>query len=73
MTKKMRVTTEMEQEALQYLNELRDSGYTNMWGASPYVAEHFGVSRQESRDYLTLWMANFQPDGEYIEVIQEES
>ena len=67
----MRVTTEMEQEALQYLNELRDSGDTNMLGAAHYVAAHFGVGRAESRAYLKMWMDNFQPSGEYEEIIDE--
>ena len=69
---KMRVTTEMEQEVLQYLNDLRDSGDTNMFGAAPYVEAHFGMDRREAREYTRLWMNNFQPDGEYQEVKMEE-
>jgi len=30
-----------------YLNDLRDSGVTNMFGASPYLQEEFGLSRYE--------------------------
>jgi hypothetical protein len=71
MSKKMRHTTEFEQEVLQYLNELRDSGETNMFGAAPYVEAHFGMGRQEARGYTKMWMDNFQPSGEYHEVIDE--
>jgi len=31
-----------------YLNDLRDSGVTNMFGASPYLQEEFGLSRYEN-------------------------
>jgi hypothetical protein len=67
-----RRTTEMEQEVLVYLNELRESGVTNMYGAGPYIQEEFGVNRTEARKYLTLWMANFGPDSDY-EYVNDDS
>ena len=69
---KMRVTTEMEQEVLQYLNDLRDSGDCNMMGASPHVEAHFAMDRHEAREYVKMWMNNFQPSGEYLEIKSEE-
>jgi hypothetical protein len=60
-----RKTTQDEQEVLEYLNDLRDSGDTNMFGASPYVQQRFGLSRNESRKLVTLWMNNFNEDGNY--------
>jgi hypothetical protein len=64
----MRKTTPIEKEAMQYLNRLRDSGVTNMFGAAPYVQEEFGLDRAEARRILTLWMDNFNEAAEYDEV-----
>ena len=41
------------------LDELRDSGKINMYGAAPYVAEWFGVSKHEARVLLSTWMDTF--------------
>lgn len=43
-----------------YLNELRDSGETNMWGAAPYLMDEFGMSSREARDALLAWIASFR-------------
>jgi hypothetical protein len=42
-----------------YLDELRESGQTNMYGAGPYLVRKFGVSREESHKVLQLWMEMF--------------
>jgi hypothetical protein len=44
-------------EAYLYLNRLRESGATNMYGASPYLQEEFGMDRREASRTLTDWMA----------------
>ena len=46
-------------EHLVYLDELRESGDTNMFGAASYVAEEFAVSAAESHHILTYWMKSF--------------
>ena len=46
-------------EMLEYLDDLRESGVTNMFGAAPYVAAAFGLSRSESRAVHTYWMETF--------------
>lgn len=62
----MRNTTETEKEILSYLNELRESGVTNMFGAGPYVESEFpDLSKKECRAALMLWMANFNDEGNY--------
>jgi hypothetical protein len=43
-----------------YLNALRESGITNMFGAAVYLQRDFGLSRQESRDILLKWMESFK-------------
>lgn len=40
-----------------YLDELRESGETNMWGASAYLMAEFDISRTLARAILTAWMA----------------
>jgi hypothetical protein len=65
----MRKTTEQEQEVLEYLNTLRDSGVTNMFGATPYIEDEFGLNKKESKRLLLLWMNNFNDEGKYDEVI----
>ena len=44
---------------LEYLDDLRESGVTNMYGASPYLVDKFGVTRQESHEILGYWMRTF--------------
>ncbi len=47
-------------EHLEYLDELRESGVTNMYGASPYVQREFPeLSQDQSRKVLTYWMHTF--------------
>ena len=64
----MRKTTDQEQEVLEFLNILRDSGATNMFGAVPYIKDEFELDSKESKRLLMLWMVNFNDEGEYNEV-----
>ena len=51
-------------EIYDFLIELRDSGKTNMFGASPYLMEEFGMTRYEAKDALLEWMRSFNaPTG----------
>ena len=47
------------EEEFEYLEALRQSGITNMYGAAPYLAEMFDISKQDAREILSLWMANY--------------
>lgn len=47
------------EEHLTYLDELRESGVTNMYGAGRYLVEEFDVSRDESHVILDYWMRTF--------------
>ncbi len=64
----MRKTTDKEQEVLEFLNILRDSGATNMFGAIPYIKDEFELDSKEAKSLLMLWMANFNDEGEYNEI-----
>ncbi len=45
----------------EFLDELRDSGVTNMFGAASYLVQKFGLTRQEARDVLQTWMLGCMP------------
>ncbi len=42
-----------------YLEKLRRSGETNMFGAVPYLQAEFGMGRKEATDVLLDWMKNY--------------
>jgi hypothetical protein len=44
---------------LAYLDELRESGVTNMFGAGPYLRHEFGVTQSEAHTILGYWMRTF--------------
>lgn len=67
-TETTRPTTESEKEVLEFLNALRSSGATNMFGASPYIVEEFGLNKGEARRLLSLWMENFNDECNYEQV-----
>ena len=43
-----------------YLEELRQSGVTNMFGAGPYLQKAYGLNPREARKVLDSWMENYQ-------------
>ena len=64
-----RKTTSTEQEILEYLNDLRNSGATNMFGALPYLTAEFpDETKQECKRCLMLWMNNFNDECNYESV-----
>ena len=55
-TVKPEIVTE---DHLVYLDQLRESGETNMFGAVPYLRHVFALDRYEAKDVLMYWMASF--------------
>ena len=47
---------------LRYLDNLRESGVTNMWGASTYLVNAFGLSQSNAQKVLFYWMESFVLD-----------
>ena len=47
------------EEYLEYLDDLRESGVTNMFGAGAYIQRAFNVARDEANKILTYWMHTF--------------
>ena len=50
---------EATDEVLEYLDELRESGVTNMFGARPYLTDEFDFSETVARECLVYWMRTF--------------
>jgi len=48
-----------QEEVFVFLDNLRKSGETNMFGASPYIRERFACTRYEANRLLVKWMENF--------------
>ena len=54
-------------EVFLYLEELRESGETNMFGAVPYLQERFQMHYEDAKDMLSLWMKSYNKNDEYEE------
>ncbi len=50
---------DLRNEVFDYLDALRESGATNMFGATPYLMEEFGFDKHEAKHWLTEWMQTF--------------
>lgn len=46
----------------EYLNRLRESGETNMFGATPYLMQEFDLAKREASTILGEWMQWVQAD-----------
>lgn len=47
------------EKEFEYLDDLRESGVVNMFGAGEYIESEFGVSKYEAREILSQWMNTF--------------
>lgn len=61
--------TKQQIEYFKYLEELRKSGETNMFGAVPYLAKEFGIDNRTARNILAEWMENYD---EILELIADK-
>jgi hypothetical protein len=52
----------MNEEYYDYLNDLRESGAVNMFGAGVYLQERFGISRYEAKVILLAWMEQYKSE-----------
>lgn len=50
----------LEKKYKDFLDNLRKSGITNMYGARPYIESMFGISKREATRVLTQWMKEFK-------------
>ena len=54
-----RPQTYSEEDVFVFLDGVRESGVTNMYGASPYIREEFECTRYEANRLLAKWMETF--------------
>ena len=47
------------EQALEYLDDLRKSGQTNMFGAASWLEEEFSFPKQVAKGVLVYWMEQF--------------
>ncbi len=47
------------QNMLYFLDGLRESGATNMFGAAPYLVDEFDLTKSEARTIVIYWMETF--------------
>lgn len=53
-------TLKHDEEYYEYLDQLRESGITNMFGAAPYLREEFpDLDRQMAKEIVLDWMHTF--------------
>lgn len=45
-----------------FLEKLRESGVTNMFGAAPFLQMEFGMSYNNAKAVLIDWMNKYNPD-----------
>ena len=53
----------VQDEYLEYLDNLRESGETNMYGATPFLQDEFPeLDKRTAREVLQYWMKTFGQD-----------
>ena len=57
------MTVREVQPFLTYLDNLRERGITNMFGASSYITQNFDVTSTQARAILSYWMGKFITEG----------
>tara|TARA_R100000234_G_C4977417_1_gene169130 strand:+ start:87 stop:263 length:177 start_codon:yes stop_codon:yes gene_type:complete len=55
----MTTTIEYTQEHKDYLDELRESGVVNMFGAGTYLQDDFEMTKYDANRILRQWMEEF--------------
>jgi hypothetical protein len=49
---------QLQADVFYFLEDLRDSGVTNMFGASPYIQEEFDLDKKTAKNLLITWIKN---------------
>jgi len=50
------MTSTINKIYFEFLDNLRESGRTDMYGAAPYLQTEFGMTKQVARQTLLEWM-----------------
>ena len=54
----------LSQSYKQFLDDLRESGSINMFGAPAVLQQEFGLTRHQAIDIVKTWMKEFKKDGD---------
>jgi len=52
----------LSQSYKQFLDDLRESGSINMFGAPAVLQQEFGLTRHQAIDIVKTWMKEFKKD-----------
>lgn len=55
----MEMYDEIKPKAFEFLNDLRDSGEVNMFGATDYIVQEFQIDRKAASVLLVAWMTQY--------------
>ena len=50
------------EEYFEFLDDLRETGDINMFGAAGVLVEVFDITKQEAREILSAWMKQFRKE-----------
>ncbi len=53
-------TQVMENTVFVFLDELRESGKTNMFEAVPFIVKKFNITKYDAQRHLIKWMETFE-------------
>jgi len=53
------MTLPTQQQVNKFLDWLRESGKTNMFGATPFLQKQFNLNKEEAKAFLLEWMETF--------------
>ena len=59
MNEQVKELDTLREDVRVYLNDLRHSGVTNMFGAGAFLQNQFGMDRREAAHQLKMWMQSF--------------
>lgn len=73
MTNALDFTADELAEHFEYLDALRESGVTNMFGAGPYLVRDCGLEKADAGAVLSAWMGSFDPDKSALDRARTQS
>ena len=53
------ITPQMWETYFEYLDTLKESGVTNMFGSVPYIQNQFGVPEPQAKKIFKAWWETF--------------
>jgi len=55
-----------QEELFRFLDNLRESGQINMYGAPKVMEQHLGLSSTEAKDVWVAWTETYQTEGDEV-------